>query len=113
MSLKLTPATKDWDQPTSAEQSPVEPATYQDVYHMSVSISTKVEEFIQAAAAFLREPAQSDSASFIRRWKESFEECLSEFKEIGDGSERDSDGAGRDCDASSSDMETASPPGQF
>jgi len=81
MPLRLTPATDDWDQPPSAEQSPVDVHHFQDVYDMSVDVAAQMTSFIKAATAHVAEAEHSRSRTFIQEWKEAFEQCLNKFKE--------------------------------
>ncbi|CAO2652454.1 Nn.00g007370.m01.CDS01 [Neocucurbitaria sp. VM-36] len=78
MSLTLTPATGDWVQPPSAEQSPVEPTHFQNARHMSNVLLTRVQAFIHESANHL-DGANVSSKDFIQQWKTTFESCLIEF----------------------------------
>ncbi|KAH3938804.1 hypothetical protein HBH98_172400 [Parastagonospora nodorum] len=86
MPLKLTPAKEDWNQPPSAEQSPVDQTAFRDVYQLSVAFSVQMEAFITAAAAF-DTSTSSPSTDFIKQWKLQFEKCLAQFKEVDEGQE--------------------------
>lgn len=79
MPLKLTPATGEWKQSASAEQSPVATTQFQDALHMSRELSRCMQSFIAAAAGTHFTDLNTPSAAFIQHWKTAFEKCLNEF----------------------------------
>ncbi|RYN29023.1 hypothetical protein AA0113_g5898 [Alternaria arborescens] len=89
--LRLTPATDDWDQPPSAEQSPVDLHRFHDVYDMSVAATARMTSFIKAATAHLAEAEASRSTMFVEEWKQLFEQFLDRYKQGGSEAGREDD----------------------